>query len=125
MLEARGRIVGQLEANLARNDPRGHTIGELVPWMAVALASVEGSHDNVNIAMNDRIRAAAERWGLTGRQVQVLRLVIEGRSNRQIALELERSEGTIEVHVKALLEKASVHGRTELTARVATMTTRG
>ncbi|MBL8683816.1 MAG: response regulator transcription factor [Myxococcales bacterium] len=124
LLEARGRIVGRLEATLARHDPRGHTIGELVPWMAVALASAEGSHDDVNVAMNERIRTAVERWGLTARQEEVLRLVIEGRSNRQIALELARSEGTIEVHVKTLLEKASVHGRTELTARVATMPTR-
>jgi DNA-binding CsgD family transcriptional regulator len=124
LLEARGRVVGQLDAHFARNDPRAHTVGELVPWMALALANVEPAVTDPHAAMRERIRSAVERWGLTPRQQEILAMVVDGRSNRQIAIALERAEGTIEIHVKALLKKASVSGRTELTARVATMPTR-
>ncbi|MFO0558009.1 MAG: helix-turn-helix transcriptional regulator [Polyangiales bacterium] len=122
VLEGRGRIVGRIEVQLdrpERGDVRLRAINELVPWFAMALASVERVSADEAIAMTDRVRSAAQRWALTERQHEVLALVVQGRSNRQIALELECAEGTIEVHVKALFKKASVAGRTELTAKVA------
>jgi DNA-binding CsgD family transcriptional regulator len=127
LLEGRGRVVGRLDAQLDRGDPgdpRIRAIGELVPWFAMALASAEEPSRATSATLAERARAAAIAWSLTERQAQVLALLVEGRSNRQIALELACAEGTVEVHVKALFKKASVAGRTELTARVATVAPR-
>jgi ATP/maltotriose-dependent transcriptional regulator MalT len=54
--------------------------------------------------------------GLTAREVQVLRLVASGRTNRAIARELGLSEKTIARHVHNSLTKIGVPSRTAATA---------
>jgi DNA-binding NarL/FixJ family response regulator len=53
------------------------------------------------------------RLGLTGREVEVLGLLAEGRTNRQIGDVLFISEKTVSVHVTNLLRKLRVESRTE------------
>ncbi|MBI5033073.1 MAG: response regulator transcription factor [Chloroflexi bacterium] len=50
---------------------------------------------------------------LTPRELQVLRLMAEGQSNKTIARELEISEHTVKFHVNAILGKLNVQSRTE------------
>lgn len=57
-----------------------------------------------------------DRFGLTAREQDVLRLVAEGRSNRQIAEELFISVKTASVHVSNILGKLGVAGRGEAAA---------
>ncbi|HEY4789821.1 MAG TPA: response regulator transcription factor, partial [Actinomycetes bacterium] len=54
--------------------------------------------------------------GLTPRELEVLRLLVEGRSNRQIAEQLFISTKTASVHVTNLLAKLGVHSRLEAAA---------
>jgi DNA-binding CsgD family transcriptional regulator len=54
--------------------------------------------------------------GLTPREVEVLRLLVEGRSNRQIAETLFISGKTASVHVTNILTKLGVHSRLEAAA---------
>ncbi|RSN31022.1 hypothetical protein DMH12_38695, partial [Streptomyces sp. WAC 04229] len=54
--------------------------------------------------------------GLTGRERDVLRLVSDGRTNRQIAEELFISPKTASVHVSNILAKLGVSGRGEAAA---------
>jgi DNA-binding CsgD family transcriptional regulator len=54
--------------------------------------------------------------GLTPRELEVLRLLIEGRSNRQIAEQLFISGKTASVHVTNILAKLGVHSRLEAAA---------
>jgi two-component system, NarL family, response regulator LiaR len=51
---------------------------------------------------------------LTGRELDVLRLVAEGMSNREIADQLVISEKTVKTHISNLLSKLSVEDRTRL-----------
>jgi DNA-binding CsgD family transcriptional regulator len=55
--------------------------------------------------------------GLTERELEVLRLVAEGRSNREIAGELFISPKTASVHVSNILGKLGVASRGEAAAR--------
>lgn len=48
---------------------------------------------------------------LTPRQLQVLKLVADGFSNKAIASELKCSDGTIKLHVSAILKEFNVHSR--------------
>jgi DNA-binding CsgD family transcriptional regulator len=50
--------------------------------------------------------------GLTPRQLEVLRLVAEGLSNEQIAVELYLSKKTVEHHISAIYSKLGVASRT-------------
>jgi len=58
----------------------------------------------------------ADRLGLTRREREVLALLVEGRSNRQIADELFMAESTAGVHVSNILGKLGVTRRTEAAA---------
>jgi len=58
--------------------------------------------------------------GLTGREVQILRYVKDGLSNREISIELQRSERTVEHHMSAILAKLGTRNRIEALIRVQT-----
>jgi DNA-binding CsgD family transcriptional regulator/tetratricopeptide (TPR) repeat protein len=54
--------------------------------------------------------------GLTPRELQVLRLVSEGKTNRAIAVELSRSERTVDRHLCNILTKLGAPSRAAATA---------
>ena len=58
----------------------------------------------------------AARLGLTPRELEVLLLVAEGRTNRVIGETLFMSEKTASVHVSRILAKLGVGGRVEAAA---------
>jgi DNA-binding NarL/FixJ family response regulator len=58
----------------------------------------------------------AARLGLTPRELEVLLLVAEGRTNREIGAELFMSEKTASVHVSRILAKLEVSSRVEAAA---------
>ena len=51
--------------------------------------------------------------GLSSREIEVLRSLAEGKSNKEIARQLEISDSTVKVHVKAILRKLRVKNRTK------------
>jgi DNA-binding NarL/FixJ family response regulator len=55
-------------------------------------------------------------YGLTERELQVLRLVAEGKSNRDIAAGLVISEHTVARHVQNIFAKLGVSSRTAASA---------
>jgi DNA-binding CsgD family transcriptional regulator len=64
----------------------------------------------------DALRSARTTYGLTNREVQVLRLVAAGRSNREIAADLVISEHTVARHVQNILAKIDAPSRTAASA---------
>ena len=58
--------------------------------------------------------AKAEPIALTPRETDVVRQVVQGRRNKEIARDLGISEGTVKMHLHNLYEKLSVSSRTEL-----------
>ena len=63
-----------------------------------------------------RDERSAETHGLTPRELEVLRLVAAGRSNREIASELVISEHTVARHVQNIFGKLRVSSRTAASA---------
>lgn len=58
-------------------------------------------------------RTAAERYGLTAGQARVLDLLAQGKTNRQIAEMLAVTEGTVKIHVSAILKAMKVANRSQ------------
>ena len=59
-------------------------------------------------------QAEPNKDGLSERETEVLALVAEGRSNKEIARNLFLSEGTVKAHVSHIMNKLSLDRRTEL-----------
>jgi LuxR family maltose regulon positive regulatory protein len=55
---------------------------------------------------------------LSGRELDVLRLIVDGHSNQAIAQKLFLSIGTVKVHIKHIYAKLDVNSRTQAVARV-------
>ena len=64
-----------------------------------------------------RVEQARHSWMLSAAHVSVLRFLVRGFSNKEIASALKRAPGTIELHVSAILKKANVDSRARLQAR--------
>ena len=50
---------------------------------------------------------------LTEREMEVLRLLVQGQSNKEIARDLQIAEDTVKTHVKHILAKLGVQSRTQ------------
>ena len=59
-------------------------------------------------------RLFSEQPNLTGRQRQILRLVAEGKSNKEIARALDILEGTVKAHLRFLMKHLNAKNRTQL-----------
>lgn len=57
--------------------------------------------------------ARRQTFGLTGRQFEVLEMVVNGKTNQQIAVELGISLETVKSHVRMILDKLMVSDRTQ------------
>ena len=59
-----------------------------------------------------------EALGLTHRQADVLRLLLQGKPNKLICRDLRLSEGTVKVHVSAILKALNVRSRAQAIAEL-------
>ena len=60
-----------------------------------------------------RLEQRAKREELSEREMEILRLIVKGRSNKEISTVLFISEDTVKYHLKALFSKLGVQDRTE------------
>jgi DNA-binding NarL/FixJ family response regulator len=69
--------------------------------------------------MRPRPAMKPEQLGLTVRQADVLKLLVEGKPNKLICRDLRLSEGTVKVHVSAILRALNVRNRTQVVIELA------
>jgi DNA-binding NarL/FixJ family response regulator len=68
-----------------------------------------------------RKRPSPAELGLTERQVEVMALIMQGKSNKHICRELDLAEPTVKNHVSAILKALDVDNRTEAILAVAAL----
>ena len=79
---------------------------------ALNLVMAGGMYIPPELLSNQPEQSAEASHILTPRQIDVIRAVAEGKSNKQIAYELGLSEGTVKLHVTAILKLLNVNNRT-------------
>jgi DNA-binding NarL/FixJ family response regulator len=78
---------------------------------AIRKAAVGQRHIPPEVAA--RLADRVARSELSTRELEVLRLLVGGRRNREIASALDITEGTVKLHVSSILGKLGVSDRTE------------
>ena len=106
LVAAEQRDAAQVEARLAYDVAR-----ELAA--APLQGAVESLARRARLDIGAPTSARSDGAGLTPREQEVLALLAQGRTNRQIGSELFISEKTASVHVSNILGKLSASGRTE------------
>lgn len=92
----------------------------LVDALRQALAGSHAVHvASGSVTEGDGVTIAPRALGLTPRQVDVLRLLVEGKPNKIICRDLRLSEGTVKVHVSAILRALHVQSRAQAVAELA------
>jgi len=88
---------------------KGMTSEELIS----TIREVAAGRSHIPPAIAERL---AERMGtedLTPREADVLEQIVQGKSNKEIATELDISEATVKTHINSLLSKLGVTDRTQ------------
>jgi DNA-binding NarL/FixJ family response regulator len=68
--------------------------------------------------VSEQARPTPADLGLTGRQLDVLALIMQGKSNKLICRQLDLAEPTVKNHVSAILKALKVNNRTEAVVAV-------
>lgn len=104
-----GRMAGLGAISSAIKQSAAEALSAQLGWMLPAPSRESGSERALTHA--DRERVAAAR--LSRRQMQILRLLGSGKTNKEIADLLFRSPNTIKLHVSAILQRLKVKSRTQ------------
>jgi PAS domain S-box-containing protein len=120
-LIARGKLTGVLEVfhrSQLQPDQEWQEFFEALGSEAAIAIDNAGMHDQLQ-KTGSPAAAKAPAPTLTKLENEILALLVEGDSNRDIAAKVHLSQNTIKSHVRQLLQKLDVANRTEL-ARKAT-----
>ena len=119
-LMLRGRFAGALEVfsrGILQPDEEWFAFLDAMATQAAIALDSATLHDTKRKAIATKHPAGGPLPELSDRELQILRLVAEGASNREVAEKLHLSQNTIKFHLRQLLEKADVANRTELATR--------
>lgn len=87
------------------------------PLAAQAAEALAALGEQVDRRLGRRAAGALERGGLSRRELEIVRLVAAGRTNREIAHDLFLSPRTVDMHVRNILRKLDCRSRTEATRK--------
>jgi DNA-binding NarL/FixJ family response regulator len=87
---------------------------ELVRALRAAVRSEPALHPEAQrILMRESASVGVAQPRLTERELDVLRLITQGKRNKEIAATLYLTEGTVKGYISIILEKLAVHDRTQ------------
>lgn len=110
---------GQLVQNALRAGATGYLFKNVsIDDLATAIRSAANGKpvlapEAAHMLIQATTQPSPESFHLTDRELEVLALMVEGMSNRQIAHNLSISYSTVRFHVSSILSKLNVESRTE------------
>ena len=132
--EDRGEVMRALDLGAMGFIPKTQTSGVMIGALKVVLsggvylpadvmsqsAAPTATATNETEGVYDPKAQGAE-LGLTPRQAEVLSLLIQGKPNKVICRDLNLAEGTVKIHVAAILKALGVMNRTQAVVAVSRM----
>jgi len=87
-------------------------------WMSIdgTAGKVYAGEPCMPPALGAKLASRMSGEALTGREIDVLKLLARGRSNKEIGTDLFISETTVKTHVRSIFSKLNVMSRTEAIA---------
>jgi len=78
-----------------------------------AIRTVHAGKMRIPAVVAERLAGRMGGPSLTGRELEVLKLIVTGKSNKEIGGELAISEATVKTHINNILSKLGVSDRTQ------------
>ena len=78
-----------------------------------AIRKVYGGKSHIPTEVGAKLAERMQSEDLSPREVEVIQLMAQGKSNREIGDVLKITEGTVKYHVNNILSKLQVHDRTQ------------
>jgi DNA-binding CsgD family transcriptional regulator len=103
---------GSFVANTPARGERSPSEHAIMGFLARAFASQDSGLPIGDTAANGE--GTVVETSLTRREIEVLRLVVSGKSSREVAEELVLSPRTVERHIANIYRKTETHGRAQL-----------
>jgi DNA-binding NarL/FixJ family response regulator len=97
---------------ILRRDATAELLASAIAAIVEGLVVIDPTITEILFPLREPLPARPSE-ALTPRELEVLRLMAEGKSNKTIARELGISESTVKFHVNAILGKLGVQSRTE------------
>jgi len=123
LTETETEIISWAEAGISAYVPRHASLTQLYTAILAAMRGEVKCSPKITGWLLRELRHRTERnqlgEELTSREIQTLRLISQGLSNKEIACELGISISTVKNHVHSVLEKLRVQTRSQAAARVA------
>ena len=110
-----GRVAIPIEPIIERRIPSAEATPAMTPFGAPPEPTTATGRAIAERLTTDTSPISTARFGLSPRESEVLLVLAEGRTNREIAERLYISERTVAVHVRRILAKMGVAGRVEAT----------
>jgi DNA-binding NarL/FixJ family response regulator len=88
---------------------KGMSADELID----AIRAVHAGRSRIPSIVAEKLADRMSGPGLTSRELEVLKAIVAGRSNKEIGTELSISEATVKSHINNLLSKLGVGDRTQ------------
>jgi len=112
--EREATMLAALDAGAAGFIPKSTESGVLRKALATVLAGgvylPPGIGDTAHV---EREPISTDALGLTPRQVDVLRMLVDGGSNKRIARALDLAPSTVKTHLEAIFQRLQVNSRTQ------------
>jgi DNA-binding NarL/FixJ family response regulator len=116
-------VIAAINAGAAGFIPKTANSGAMVDALRIVLSGgvhvpaslldAQGSQRLANAAASAARPLSPSDLGLSPRQAEVLRLLIDGKRNKQISRQLDMSESTVKTHLEAIFRKLEVNTRTQ------------
>ncbi len=117
-LHARNKLVGVLEMyNRSTVDWGQDWLDFLAILGGIAGVAIDYAAFTSPLDAGGEGHIPTPRPSISDFEVEILRLIVEGFTNREISEHVHRSENTIKFHVRRILEKSGAANRTELARR--------
>jgi two-component system NarL family response regulator len=93
---------------------RGYLLKDMLrEGLLEAVRAVHEGQRRIPAEVANRLAERLTRSELTAREMEVLELIVKGKTNKEIGAELGVAEGTVKIHINNILSKLGVSDRTQ------------